>query len=74
MILLLVLLCQTVFLFPGQGSQYVGMSEITGQCDEVVRREVMKLYDRASAILNYDLYDVCLKGSEKEINSTVSVM
>lgn len=55
------------FLFPGQGAQTVGMAA------EVCRElpEAKDLFDRASAILGYDLLEVCTVGPAERLNSTV---
>lgn len=58
---------KVAFMFPGQGAQFVGM------CKEVVN-EVPKakaLFDEASAILGYDLLEVCTEGPKERLDSTV---
>lgn len=53
-------------LFPGQGSQYVGM------CRKVASlRGVRELFARASEILNYDLLRLCLEGPKWRLDDTV---
>ncbi|QDV66577.1 Malonyl CoA-acyl carrier protein transacylase [Rosistilla carotiformis] len=54
------------FLFPGQGAQSVGMCR--GLLDQhAIARDV---FERASAILGYDLADVCLNGPESRLSAT----
>src|SRR4030042_2516770 len=54
------------FVFPGQGSQYVGMGkEIHEKFD--VAREIFK---EASDALGYDLADICFNGPKEELDKT----
>ena len=56
----------TAFLFPGQGSQIVGMGkELAEQLPQV-----RQLYDQAAEILNYDLASLCFDGPEEQLNAT----
>ena len=48
------------FVFPGQGSQYVGMAKDLYESYP----EIKKLYDKASEILEYDLAKVSFEGPE----------
>ena len=55
------------FLFPGQGAQQVGMGRAAAESLPPVR----ELYDRANAILGYDLARLCFEGPAEELDSTV---
>ncbi len=54
------------FLFPGQGSQSVGMGRAF--CDAFPG--LRDLYDEASAILSYDLGALCFDGPAERLNQT----
>ncbi|MGB7030196.1 MAG: acyltransferase domain-containing protein, partial [Syntrophobacteria bacterium] len=58
-----------VFLFPGQGSQYVGMGKAF--YDEY--QEVRDLFGRAKEILNMDVEELCFEGPEDELVLTHNV-
>jgi [acyl-carrier-protein] S-malonyltransferase len=53
-------------LFPGQGAQQLGMGR------GLVERfpEAKSYFDRASAVLGYDLFELCLNGPEDKLNAT----
>ena len=55
------------FLFPGQGAQKVGMGQQLAESLPAARR----LYDRANALLGYDLAKLCFDGPDVELDSTV---
>ena len=57
---------QVGFLFPGQGSQYIGMAATL--CTEFP--EAKHLFDTASNILGYDLLEKCVSGPKDELDST----
>src|SRR5688500_3866810 len=57
---------QTAFLFPGQGSQAVGM----GQKLIAELPAARRLFDEASGLLGYDLAAVCRDGPPERLNAT----
>jgi len=59
-------MARVAFLFPGQGAQYVGMGKAL--CDTLPAAR--QLFDQASAVLGYDLLDVCANGPAERLNST----
>ena len=58
---------KVAFMFPGQGAQTVGMAKAL--CDE--NPAAKSLFDKASAILGYDLLAKCAEGPKEELDSTV---
>ena len=57
---------KNVFLFSGQGSQYPGM----GRSFTEGFPELSAIFDEASEILGFDLYDKCVNASEEELAKT----
>lgn len=54
------------FVFPGQGSQKIGMlSEIAQEAPEI-----QSTFAEASEVLGYDLWDLCQNGEQEAINLT----
>jgi len=51
------------FVFPGQGSQYVGMGKDLIDCAK-------DLFERASDILGFDIAKLCFEGPDAELNKT----
>ena len=57
---------KTAFLFPGQGAQHVGMGkEIAAQSPVAAA-----LFEKANAIVGYDLRQLCFDGPEDKLNAT----
>jgi [acyl-carrier-protein] S-malonyltransferase len=54
------------FVFPGQGSQSVGMLAELGAAEPVVQQT----FDEASTVLGYDLWALCQQGPEAELGAT----
>lgn len=56
----------TAFVFPGQGSQFVGMGRDLYEREPVARM----VFDAADAILEFPLSRLCFEGPEAELNDT----
>lgn len=57
---------RSVLLFPGQGSQFVGMGK-----GLLKYPNVKEMFSVAQKILGYDLLALCLQGPEEELQKTV---
>jgi [acyl-carrier-protein] S-malonyltransferase len=55
------------FVFPGQGSQKVGMGQKLHE-ESVAARD---LFTRASSVLGYDLARLCFEGPEEKLTDTI---
>ncbi|MDI3534549.1 MAG: [acyl-carrier-protein] S-malonyltransferase [Thermosediminibacterales bacterium] len=58
---------KTAFVFPGQGSQYVGMGKELAENFSSAK----KVFSTASELLGYDLQDICFNGPEDKLRETV---
>eukprot|EP00656_Telonema_subtile_P011362 TRINITY_DN155_c0_g1_i4.p1 TRINITY_DN155_c0_g1~~TRINITY_DN155_c0_g1_i4.p1 ORF type:complete len:465 (-),score=173.94 TRINITY_DN155_c0_g1_i4:192-1586(-) len=62
-------LAKTAVLFPGQGTQTVGMGKllVEGPFADAAK----EVYKKASDVLGYDLLDVCLNGPKEKLDQTM---
>lgn len=57
---------KAAFVFPGQGSQSVGMLASLAEAEPMVRAT----FDEAAEVLGYDLWALCQTGPESDLNAT----
>src|SRR3982751_3390539 len=56
------------FVFPGQGSQYVGMGKQLYHSSPAARR----IFEQADAILGFPLSTLCFEGPQEELDDTIN--
>jgi [acyl-carrier-protein] S-malonyltransferase len=56
----------TAFLFPGQGAQVVGMGADIAKASPAAR----EIFEKASAIVGFDLRKICFEGPSEQLNTT----
>lgn len=59
---------KSAFIFPGQGSQSVGMMSSAAESWPMVQRT----FSEASQVLGYDLWDLCQNGPAEELGKTAN--
>lgn len=57
---------KTIFLFPGQGSQFIGMGDALIKNFPLAR----ETFEAASDVLDYDMKKLCLEGPEEKLQLT----
>ncbi|MEP9412457.1 MAG: ACP S-malonyltransferase [Candidatus Brocadia sp.] len=57
---------KTALLFPGQGTQYVGM----GKDFYTHFKEAQEIFNQANEILGFDIAEMCFHGRQEELNKT----
>jgi [acyl-carrier-protein] S-malonyltransferase len=56
------------FVFPGQGSQYVGMGKALFEASQAARR----IFQQADEVLGFSLSKLCFEGPEEELTDTIN--
>ena len=57
---------KTAFIFPGQGSQYVGIGKDLYEGNTIAK----KLFDKADETLGFSIRKICFEGPEEELKQT----
>ena len=58
---------KSAFVFPGQGSQSLGMLSAAAEAWPMIT----ETFDEASNVLGYDLWHLCQHGPAEELNKTM---
>ena len=56
------------FVFPGQGSQYVGMGKALFEASQAARR----IFEQADETLGFSLSRLCFEGPSEELEDTIN--
>lgn len=57
-----------VYIFPGQGAQYLGMGREFYDASSAAK----KIFDQANEVLGFDIKKICFEGPEAELKSTLN--
>ena len=61
-------MAKNIFLFSGQGSQYVGMAKELYDTYDGAKA----VFETANSILGYDIANICFNGPDTELNKTAN--